>query len=313
MSRRRKGRDVHGIVLLDKPAGYSSNQAVQKVRWLFQARKAGHTGSLDPFATGMLPICLGEASKTAGCMLEASKTYLARALLGRATSTGDIEGETCATAPVPQRDAEGIAAVLAGFEGPIRQVPPMYSALKHAGQPLYRLARAGREVERAAREVTVHALELVAWEPPLLTFRVRCSKGTYVRTLAEDMALQMDSCAHLVALRRLAVEPFREEQMVSLGQLEEWARDGRIDDCLLPADAGLADWPVANLDADGARRFGHGNPVAGAAVGCQPGPVRVYGPDDVLLGLGEVTADGTVKARRLMNLAASESAPDSDK
>jgi len=150
MSRRRKGRDVHGIVLLDKPAGYSSSQAVQKVRWLFQARKAGHTGSLDPFATGMLPICLGEASKTAGCMLDASKTYLARALLGQATSTGDIEGETCATAAVPDLGADGVAAVLAGFEGTIRQVPPMYSALKHEGQPLYRLARAGREVERAA-------------------------------------------------------------------------------------------------------------------------------------------------------------------
>ena len=208
MSRRRKGRNVHGIVLLDKPAGFSSSQAVQKVRWLFQARKAGHTGSLDPFATGMLPICLGEASKTAGFMLDASKTYLARALLGQATTTGDIEGEIRATAPVPELAAEGVAAVLARFVGPIEQVPPMYSALKHEGQPLYRLARAGREVERAARAVTIHALELVAWEKPYLTFRVRCSKGTYVRTLAEDIAVALGSCAHLVGLRRLAVEPF---------------------------------------------------------------------------------------------------------
>jgi tRNA pseudouridine55 synthase len=313
MSRRRKGRDVHGIVLLDKPAGYSSSQAVQKVRWLFQARKAGHTGSLDPFATGMLPICLGEASKTAGFMLDASKTYLARALLGQATTTGDIEGDSCGTAPVPDLDAAGVAAVLAGFEGGIRQVPPMYSALKHQGQPLYRLARAGREVEREARAVTIHALQLVAWEPPYLTFRVRCSKGTYVRTLAEDIALKMGSCAHLVALRRLAVEPFEETRMVTLEALEEWARDGRLDDCLLAPDAGLADWPAVSLDMDAARRFAHGNPVTGAAVDSRPGLVRVHGPDGTLLGLGEVTADGSVMARRLMHLAASESPPESDK
>lgn len=303
MSRRRKGRDVHGIVLLDKPAGFSSNQATQRVRWLFRARKAGHTGSLDPFATGMLPICLGEASKTAGFMRDASKTYLAKALLGQATVTGDIEGEVCATAPVPERDREGVAAVLAGFLGPIQQVPPMYSALKHEGQPLYRLARAGRLVERAAREVIIHAIELVAWEPPVLTFRVHCSKGTYVRTLAEDIALQMGSCAHLVALRRLAVEPFQESRMVSLGQLEEQARDGTIDQCLLPPDAGLAHWPLLRLDPGAMRRFAHGNPVAGVGAGSKPGPVRVYGPGDILLGLGEVTADGTLRARRVMNLA----------
>jgi tRNA pseudouridine55 synthase len=305
MSRRRKGRSVHGIVLLDKPAGLSSSQAVQKVRWLFEARKAGHTGSLDPFATGMLPICLGEASKTAGFMLNASKTYLARALLGQATTTGDIEGEVRARAPVPDRDEASIAAVLAGFVGLIEQVPPMYSALKHEGQPLYRLARAGREVERAAREVTIHNLELLSWEPPYLSIRVRCSKGTYIRTLAEDIALAMGSCAHLVALRRLAVEPFNEQQMVSLGYLEEQAREGRIDQCLLSPDAGLVDWPLLLLEPDAARRFAHGNPVAGAGAGVEPGLVRVYGPGDVLLGLGEVTVDGTLRARRLMNLAAS--------
>jgi len=313
MSRRRKGRDVHGIVLLDKPAGFSSSQAVQKVRWLFQARKAGHTGSLDPFATGMLPICLGEASKTAGFMLDASKTYLARALLGQATTTGDIEGETSATAPVPELDAAGIAAVLAGFVGPIEQVPPMYSALKHEGQPLYRLARAGREVERAAREVTIHALELVSWETPYLTFRVRCSKGTYVRTLAEDIAQEMGSCAHLVALRRLAVEPFREQQMVSLASLEEWARDGCVDQCLLPPDAGLVDWPLVSLESGSARRFSHGNALDRAGAGVRPGPVRVYGPGNLLLGLGEVTSEGNLRARRLMNLAVPESPRSGDK
>jgi tRNA pseudouridine55 synthase len=304
MSRRRKGRDIHGIVLLDKPAGYSSSQAVQKVRWLFQARKAGHTGSLDPFATGMLPICLGEASKTAGFMLDASKTYLARARLGQSTTTGDIEGEVVATAPLPNLDAAGIAAALTRFEGRIQQIPPMYSALKHQGQPLYRLARAGQEVPRQAREVTVHSLELVSWEAPLLEFHVHCSKGTYVRTLAEDIARALGSCAHLQALRRIAVEPFQEQDMVTLDRLETLAAEARTDECLLPPDAGLRDWPIVRLDAASAQRFRHGNPVA--CSGGVSGPARVYGPGDVLLGLGEVAADGTLKVQRLMHLEISE-------
>jgi tRNA pseudouridine55 synthase len=302
MSRRRKGRDIHGILLLDKPAGYSSNQAVQKVRWLYQARKAGHTGSLDPFATGMLPICLGEASKTAGFMLDASKTYLARARLGQSTTTGDIEGEVLASEPPPRLDTAEIAAVLARFEGTISQIPPMYSALKHQGQPLYRLARAGQEVPRKARQVTVHRLQLVSWESPFLEFRVHCSKGTYVRTLAEDIARAMGSCAHLQALRRLAVEPFEEQAMVTLDQLEARAAEGRAEECLLAPDAGLAEWPVVRLDEIGAQRFRHGNPVADS--GDVGGLVRVYGPGDKLLGLGEVTADGTLRARRLMHLEA---------
>jgi tRNA pseudouridine55 synthase len=180
----------------------------------------------------------------------------------------------------------------------------MYSALKHKGQPLYRLARAGREVPREAREVTIHELELVAWQPPVLQFRVRCSKGTYVRTLAEDIAGKMGSCAHLQALRRLEVEPFRESDMVTPEQLEAMAVDGRIDQCLLPPDAGLRDWPIVRLDGDGAMRFGHGNPVA-ADTG-ETGPVRVYGPQGVLLGLGEIGSDSMLKARRVMNIIQSD-------
>ena len=297
MSRRRKGRDVHGIVLLDKPAGLSSNQAVQKVRWLFQARKAGHTGSLDPFATGMLPICLGEASKTAAYMLDASKTYVATARLGQATTTGDTEGEPSASAPVPDLGELELAETLARFRGEIEQVPPMYSALKHRGQPLYRLARAGVEVPRAPRPVTVHALDLVRWEPPLLSFRVHCSKGTYVRTLAEDIARELGSCAHLVALRRLSVEPFPEAAMLSLADLEARQAAGTLDACLLPADAGLPHWPRALLEPEAAGRFGHGNPVAG--VDAPAGPVRVYGAAGQLLGLGEVSAEGRLTARRV--------------
>lgn len=305
MSRRRKGRDVHGIVLLDKPLGYSSNQAVQKVRWLLQARKAGHTGSLDPFATGMLPICLGEASKTAAFMLDASKIYVARAFLGQATTTGDIEGEVSETAPLPGLNTEEVAQVLSRFMGKIQQTPPMYSAIKHEGQPLYRLARAGREVPRQPREVNIQALELLEWNSPFLQFRVHCSKGTYVRTLAEDIARAMGSCAHLQALRRIEVEPFREADMVTLEALEALVRDGAVDRCLLPPDAGLKGWPVATLDEGQALRFGHGNPVPGMA-GPATGRVRVYGPGEVLLGLGEVTLDRVLEARRVMHLRARE-------
>ncbi|MCW8873165.1 MAG: tRNA pseudouridine(55) synthase TruB [Xanthomonadales bacterium] len=306
MSRRSKGRDVHGIVLLDKPAGYTSSQAVQKVRWLFQARKAGHTGTLDPFATGMLPICLGEASKTAGFMLESAKTYVARALLGQATTTGDTEGEVSITAAVPALDRDQVTRVLAGFQGQVAQIPPMYSALKHQGKPLYRLARAGQEVPREARQVTIHALELLTWEAPVLEFRVRCSKGTYVRTLAEDIAQAMGSCAHLQALRRLEVEPFQAEDMFMLEELADRAERGRIEQCLLPPDAGLRDWPIVRLDAEHAVRFGHGNPVEGDAD--LAGMVRVYGPGDILLGLGEMTAHGILKARRVMHLESPETA-----
>jgi tRNA pseudouridine55 synthase len=299
MSRRRKGRDVHGVLLLDKPAGWSSSQAVQKVRWLFQARKAGHTGTLDPFATGMLPICLGEASKTAGFMLDASKTYLAEARLGQATTTGDIEGEVTEQQPAPQVGLAEVRSVLARFRGRIEQVPPMYSALKHQGQPLYRLARAGQEVKREPRTVTIHRIEAVLWESPVLTFRVECSKGTYVRTLAEDIAREMGSCAHLTALRRLSVGPFGEADMLGLDDLEPLAEAGTLDETLLAPDAGLANWPVVTLGEDAAVKFGHGNPVAGVAA--PPGPVRVYGPGG-LLGLGEVSVDKLLKAKRLMNL-----------
>jgi tRNA pseudouridine55 synthase len=300
MSRRRKGRDIHGVILLDKPAGYSSNQALQKVRWLFQARKAGHTGSLDPFATGMLPICLGEASKTAGFMLNASKSYLASAFLGKATTTGDIEGETRLEMEVPDLDKARINAVLSEFLGEIEQVPPMYSALKHQGQPLYKLARAGQEVARKARPVTIHSLELLNWAPPMLEFRLRCSKGTYVRTLAEDIAEKLGSCAHLQSLRRLDVEPFREKDMISLDRLESRAESGDLDDCLLPVDAGLCAWPVVELDETSAQRFSHGNPVE-APAGLS-GSVRVYAADGKLLGLGETELGKGLKPRRIMHI-----------
>lgn len=301
MSRSRKGRDIHGIILLDKPRAYSSNQAVQAVKRLLDARKAGHTGTLDPFATGMLPICLGEASKTAGFMLDAAKSYLATARMGRATATGDIEGEVTREMAVPDWPDSEIEAVLDDFRGPIEQVPPMYSALKHEGQALYKLARQGKEVPRQARRVIIHSLELIRWEAPLLTLKVTCSKGTYIRTLAEDIAAALGNCAHLESLRRLAVGPFREEQMLGFEELEKRIGAGRLDECLLAPDAAISDWPKRVLEASEAERFAHGNPVDGA--GIRAGLVRVYGPEDRLLGIGEVRCDGRAHPKRLMLLA----------
>lgn len=299
MGRRRKGRDVHGILLLDKPAGMSSNQAVQRVRWLFQARKAGHTGTLDPFATGLLPICLGEASKTAAFMLDADKTYEARARLGVQTDTGDIEGAVLSEAAVPELDDAAIDAVLERFLGPITQVPPMYSALKHEGQPLYKLAREGKQVERKPREITIRELERLSWAPPDLRIRVRCSKGTYVRTLAEDIGAALGSCAHLRALRRTESGPFSGD-MVSLEQLEARVEAGDPDSLLLPVDAGLPDWPAVSLDAAAARRFSNGNPVFAEAAGSWM--VRVFGPAGELLGLGELDGAKRLKPKRIFNL-----------
>lgn len=300
MGRHRKGRDIHGILLLDKPAGYSSNQAVQKVRWLFQARKAGHTGTLDPFATGMLPICLGEASKTAAFMLDAGKVYEARARLGIATETGDIEGEVAREAAVPALDLNQIDSVMERFRGDIEQVPPMYSALKHQGQPLYKLAREGIEVERKARPVTIHRLEAVSWDSPDLVFRVSCSKGTYIRTLAEDLAMALGSCAHLRALRRTVVNPFAEEGLVTLEKLEAHIEAGDAESLLLAPDAGLPGWPVIELDEAATQRFTHGNPVEAGDVSV--GPARVYGPGGQLLGLGETDAAKQLKPKRIFNL-----------
>ena len=302
MSRRKSGLNIHGVVLLDKPVGISSNRALQKVRGIFQARKGGHTGSLDPFATGMLPICLGEASKTAAFMLEAGKKYRATAKLGEATTTGDIEGEVIQTCPVPEIDTSKLVQTLQEFVGDIEQVPPMYSALKHEGKPLYEYARAGIEIERPARPVTIHAIRLVGWQSPELSFEVHCSKGTYIRTLAEDIAKELDSCAHLVQLRRTSVEPFESLPMVSLEQLQEAKEQGGLENYLLPVDVGLNDWPRVNLDADQHTKFMHGNHFPFSVEGVSVGKVRVYGPDDNLLGLADLSAINILNPSKVLNL-----------
>ena len=302
MSRRKRGLDIHGVILLDKPVGISSNRALQKVRGIFQARKAGHTGSLDPFATGMLPICLGEASKTAAFMLEAGKQYRATARLGEATSTGDVEGEVIRTCPIADSDSDKLAQVLKQFVGEIKQVPPMYSALKHEGKPLYEYARAGIEIERPARAVTIHQLELVDWQTPNLTFDVHCSKGTYIRTLAEDIANMLESCAHLVSLRRFVVEPFGALPMVTLERLQEARDHGGLNDFLLPVDVGLAHWPRVDINPEQLAKFKHGNHFASTDVESEPGKVRVYGPEGELLGLADLSAEGILQPARVFNL-----------
>lgn len=301
MSRRRTGQDVHGIVLLDKPAGISSNQALQRVRRLLSARKAGHSGSLDPFATGMLPVCLGEATKTAAFMLDSSKTYRAVIKLGFATTTGDPEGEVNLEKPVPELSRPDIERVLAGFLGSVQQVPPMYSALKHQGQPLYKLARQGLSIDRQPRRITVYRIELTTWEPPLLGFEVHCSKGTYVRTLAEDIAAALGSCGHLVSLRRVNVEPFDASDMITLDELEAAVAADRGQEYLLPVDAGLSAWPRIELGPEDAGRFVHGGPVAVTAA---RGMVRVAGPDGLLLGLAEAGEDGIARPKRVFVMCA---------
>lgn len=252
MGRRPKprGRDVHGVVLLDKPQGLSSNQALQKVKCLFNANRAGHTGTLDPMATGLLPICLGEATKVSTYLTDADKAYTARMQLGVNTSTGDKEGEVIAERPVPTDWQEQLKQCLPSFVGEQTQIPPMYSALKVNGQPLYKLAREGIEVERKQRQITIHKLELLELGDDWAEFYVSCSKGTYVRTLAEDIGEALECGAHLTMLRRCEVAPYDAEQMLTLDQLEVLAEQGMevLDQHLAPSDMALSDWPKVELD-----------------------------------------------------------------
>lgn len=294
-------RDVNGIVLVDKPAGMSSNHALQRVKRMFRARKAGHTGSLDPLASGMLPICLGEATKMAAFLLDSDKTYRFRLNIGCQTSTGDTEGEVVAEgSPIPSEEC--LQGALACMRGPIFQVPPMYSALKHQGQRLYRLARAGREVERVARQVWIHELVVEQFDACHPVLRVRCSKGTYVRTLVEDIARQAGTVAHVAELRRLAVTPFRESAMHALEELEREAgapTGAQLDALLLPVDAAIESWPVLRLTVRQERGLLCGQPVLDDA-GADCGPLRLYGQQGQFLGIGERLADGRVVPRRLM-------------
>lgn len=286
-----------GILLLDKPRGLSSNAALQRVRCLFDREKAGHVGSLDPLATGMLPICLGEATKVAGDVLDGRKCYRFTVALGAKTATGDTEGELVATAAVPALERAGVEAVLVRFQGSQQQVPPMYSAIKQGGQPLYRLARAGVTVERAARDVELFALTLTAVSPAALDLEVLCSKGTYVRVLAEDIAVALGTCGHVTQLRRLYVEPFASEPMHTLESLTEARSAGGP--ALLPADRAVLHLPAVTLSAVSAERLRHGQRVA-AEVPPYSTRVRLYELSGEFLGLGTADGAGGVQPRRLL-------------
>jgi len=301
VTNRRDRRPVSGVLLLDKPVGWTSNAALQAVKRLYQAQKAGHTGSLDPLASGLLPICLGEATKLSGLLLNADKAYRFTCRLGVTTTTGDAEGEILATRPVGLLNQEQVEAALRRFTGVIQQTPPMYSAVKRDGQPLYKLARQGIEVERAPREVTIHELRRLRLDGAELECELRCSKGTYVRTLAADLGEVLGCGAHVVALRRTVVEPYDAARMVTLDALRERAERGlaALDAVLLPPDTALPDWPVVRVRGDAAFYLRQGQPVLARGDPTQ-GWVRLYEGEERFLGIGEILDDGRVAPRRLL-------------
>jgi tRNA pseudouridine55 synthase len=286
-------RDINGILLLDKPAGLSSNAALQHARRLFRARKAGHTGSLDPLASGLLPLCFGQATKAAGMLLDADKTYLVVAELGSRTETGDAEGAVVETLPVPEDFGARLNGTLKGFLGPIQQVPPMYSALKKDGKRLYELARQGIEITREPRSVTIHSLDGVKWDGSRLSLEVQCSKGTYIRTLVEDIAGALGTVGHVVNLRRTRLGPFQDERMWTLDELETCLREGgedALDRLLLGSDFALRHWPAVTVGPDEQAGILQGRAIFAQGPGGTR--VRMYGPGDVFLGVGQMSPEG---------------------
>lgn len=299
MQTKRIKRAVHGVLLLDKPFGYSSNQALQKVKWLYQAQKAGHTGTLDPLATGVLPICFGEATKFAQTLTDEHKTYVATVKFGITTSTGDKEGAVLSeTACHITRDA--IMQVLPDFQGEITQIPPMYSALKVDGKPLYEYARAGVELTRAPRQVHIYHIETGPCQDNVAEIQVTCSKGTYIRTLAEDIGHALHVGAHLIGLRRTATATYQIADTVTLEDLEAMTMQER-DALLLPVDTAIHRLPTVQLHAEAAYYFKQGNPVWVAGL-IPAGELRVYNEQGGFLGVGLQQNDGRIAPRRVVNL-----------
>ena len=305
MSRQRRARPVSGILLLDKPRGLSSNRALQRAKRLFNAAKAGHTGSLDPLASGVLPLCFGEATKFSGYLLNADKSYDSRFCLGEATSTGDAEGATVRRADAARLTADDVARAARHFRGDIEQIPPMHSAIKRGGQPLYKLARAGVEVERKARAVRIERLEITAFaagNPALLDVSIDCTKGTYVRSLAMDLGHELGVGGHVQTLRRTAVGPFAIADCVGLEALETLAeRDDRqaMDGLLRPVDEALAHIPLLRLAPSSGFYLRRGQPVLVPNAPCD-GMVRIALETGEFLGIGEILGDGRVAPRRLV-------------
>ena len=313
MSRRRRGRAVNGVIVLDKPAGWSSNDAVQRVKRLFGAAKVGHTGSLDPLATGVLPLCLGQATKLSQYLLNADKRYLTSVRLGVATDSGDADGKVLQRAACDGITREAIDAALDAFRGEIDQVPSMFSAVKQDGQPLYKLARQGIEVEREARRITIHANDIVSFAGDELVLDIHCSKGTYVRTIAADLGEALGCGAHVFALRRTMAGPYREEDAVTLEDLGCRRDAGDLDAALRPVASTVGHWPALQLAGAPAFYLKQGQPVFVAHAPTE-GWVRLYertaaseedasaaaDPTGAFLGVGEILDDGRVAPRRLI-------------
>jgi tRNA pseudouridine55 synthase len=303
-SRKPKGfRDVDGILLLDKPTGISSNRALQNARFLFKANKAGHTGSLDPLASGMLPICFGEATKFSNYLLDASKSYRALCQLGITTSTGDAEGEITSECSV-KVDAQDIQRVLSQFIGKVDQIPPMYSAVKHKGQRLYKLARKGQEVERTPRQIEIYSLEMIDFDNNAFEIDVHCSKGTYIRTLAEDIGKAIGCGAFLARLERTGVQPFGQKNCYSLDALRAISEQGldSLDRCLLPVNSALVDLPEITVDTMTADYLRQGQAVQLKQAPLS-GLLSLIAENGQFIGIGRVDSDGRISPKRLMNTA----------
>ncbi|WP_141453284.1 tRNA pseudouridine(55) synthase TruB [Pseudoxanthomonas sp. z9] len=296
-------RPLDGLLLLDKPQGLSSNAALQAARRLFRAEKGGHTGSLDPLATGLLPLCFGEATKIAGLLLGSRKAYETTAVLGVTTDSDDADGAILRQRPVPTVDPADLEAALAPLRGRIRQRAPIYSALKQGGEPLYAKARRGETIEAPEREVEVHAIEVLDVEGSRVRLRVECGSGTYVRSLVRDLGEALGCGAHVAELRRLWVEPFLAPRMYTLEALDALAGEGEaaLLAALLPVEAGLTGFPRRDLDADGACRFGMGQRLRGQGESAEM--VAVHGPGGRVLGLGSVDGEGLLVPQRLFSWA----------
>jgi len=297
---KRDADPVDGLLLLNKPSGMSSNRALQLVRRLVNARKAGHTGSLDPAATGMLPLCFGEATKVCAYLLNADKSYRVTVKLGSATDTGDADGKEIESAEVPELSADEWNEILQGFCGDSTQIPPMYSALKKDGKRLYELARKGETVEREPRAIRIDEIKLLEFAGTRLVFRVFCSKGTYIRVLVEDIAKRAGTIAHTVRLHRETVGDFESANMLDMSTIEALAEQGLqgLRDKLLPADVALADFPAVSLGAEDAQRFCGGQAVS-AEIEAQKGLARVYEAGERFLGVGELLEEGILAPRRV--------------
>lgn len=300
MSKNLCKRNINGIVLLDKPVGMTSNAALQQVKRMLNARKAGHTGSLDPLACGMLPICLGEATKFSQFLLDADKQYMVQAKLGVKTTTGDTEGEVVAERPVVDLVEADIQQVFAQFTGEIEQIPSMYSALKHNGQPLYKLARQGITVERQPRRIHIKTLNLVSFKDNHISFEVHCSKGTYVRSLVEDIGDVLGLGAHVTYLRRLAVGPYQDCSMVTFEELQQLNPDGELSTVLLPIESSLLSCPKVSLTQSMSFYVRRGQMVMVANLPDVGEWVRLYDQQDVFLGLGQVQVDRKLAPKRLV-------------